>query len=71
MFYRFIVGLPEIYREEDIIDILDSAYQALKIIGIHNNKDLRRLVFEVIESTMNGYLEELVDTESFVYEALS
>lgn len=60
----------EIYREEDIIDILDSAYQALKIIGIHNNKDLSRLVFEVIESTRNGYLEELEDTERFVYEAL-
>lgn len=60
----------EIYREEDIIDILDSAYQELKIIGIHNNKDLSRLVFEVIESTRNGYLEELEDTESFVYEAL-
>jgi hypothetical protein len=60
----------EIYREEDIIDILDSAYQELKVIGIHNNKDLSRLVFEVIESTMNGYLEELVDTERFVYEAL-
>lgn len=60
----------EIYREEDIIDILDSAYQTLKIIGIHNNKDLSRLVFEVIESTRNGYLEELEDTERFVYEAL-
>lgn len=59
----------KIHREEDIIDILDSAYQGLKIIGIHNNKDLSGLVFEVIESTLNSYLEELVDTEGFVYEA--
>lgn len=60
----------EIHLEEDIIDILDSAYQELKIIGIHNNKDLSRLVFEVIESTINSYLEEFVETEGFVYEAL-
>ena len=59
----------EIHREEDIIDILDSAYQKLKIIGIHNNKDLSSLVFEVIESTINSYLEELVETDGFVYEA--
>lgn len=60
----------EIHREEDIIDILDSAYQELKIIGIHNNKDLSGLVFEVIEYTMNSYLEEFVETDGFVYEAL-
>ena len=60
----------EIHREEDIIDILDSAYQELKIIGIHNNKDLSGLVFEVIEYTMNSYLEEFVVTDGFVYEAL-
>ena len=59
----------EIHREEDIIDILDSAYQELQIIGIHNNKDLSGLVFEVIEFTMNSYLEEFVETERFVYEA--
>ncbi len=60
----------EIHQEEDIIDILDSAYQELQIIGIHNNKDLSGLVFEVIEFTMNSYLEEFVETERFVYEAL-
>ena len=59
----------EIHKEEDIIDILDSAYQGLKIIGIHNNKDLSKLVFKVIESTINSYLEEFVETEGFVYEA--
>ena len=57
-------------EKKDIIDILDSAYQELQIIGIHNNKDLSGLVFEVIEFTMNSYLEELMETESFVYEAL-
>lgn len=64
-----LLDYMKIHREEDIIDILDSAYQGLKIIGIHNNKDLSSLVFEVIESTLNGYLEELVETEGFVYEA--
>lgn len=59
----------EIHREEDIIDILDSAYHELKIIGIHNNKDLSKIVFEVIESTINDYLEEYVEPEEFVYEA--
>lgn len=59
----------EIHKEEDIIDILDSAYQGLKIIGIHNNKDLSSIVFEVIESTINSYLEEFVETEGFIYEA--
>lgn len=64
-----LLDYMEIHREEDIIDILDSAYQGLKIIGIHNNKDLSSLVFEVIESTLNSYLEDLVETEGFVYEA--
>lgn len=64
-----LLDYMKIHREEDIIDILDSAYQGLKIIGIHNNKDLSSLVFEVIESTLNGYLEDLVETEGFVYEA--
>lgn len=64
-----LLDYMEIHLEEDIIDILDSAYQGLKIIGIHNNKDLSSLVFEVIESTLNSYLEDLVETEGFVYEA--
>ena len=59
----------EIHREEDIIDTLDSVYHELKIIGTHNNKDLSRIVFEVIESTINSYLEEFIETEGFVYEA--
>ncbi len=64
-----LLDYMEIHLEEDIIDILDSAYQGLKIIGIQNNKDLSSLVFEVIKSTLNSYLEDLVETEGFVYEA--
>lgn len=59
----------EIHLEDDIIELLESAYQGLKIIGIHNNNDLSKLVFEVIESTINNYLEEFVEAEGFVYEA--